>query len=51
MGKIILNRLPQKSNAGKTYLYADLHLDLQEKYNISSNLFENREINDFKVEL
>jgi phage baseplate assembly protein W len=50
MGKIILNRLPQKTNSGKTYLYADLHLDLQEKYNISSNLFENREINDFQVD-
>ena len=50
MGKIILNRLPQKTNAGKTYLYSDLHLDLQEKYNISSKLFENQEINDLKVD-
>jgi phage baseplate assembly protein W len=50
MGKIILNRLPQKTNSGKTYLYQDLHLDLQEKYNISSNLYENREINDFKAD-
>ena len=50
MGKIILNRLPQKVNAGKTYLYADLHLDLQEKYNTSSKLFENQEINDLKVD-
>ena len=50
MGKIILNRLPQKTNTGKTYLYADLHLDLQEKYNTSSKLFENQEINDLKVD-
>jgi phage baseplate assembly protein W len=50
MGKIILNRLPQKTNSGKTYLYADLHLDLQEKYNTSSKLFENQEINDLKVD-
>jgi hypothetical protein len=50
MGKITLNRLPQKSNAGKTYLYADLHLDLQEKYNTSSNLYENRDINDLKID-
>lgn len=50
MGKIILNRLPQKTNAGKTYLYADLHLDLQDKYNTSSKLFENQEINDLKVD-
>jgi len=50
MGKIILNRLPQKTNAGKSYLYADLHLDLEEKYITSSNLFQNSEINDFKVD-
>jgi phage baseplate assembly protein W len=50
MGKIILNRLPQKSNVGKSYLYADLHLDLQESYNISSNLFQKPEINDFKID-
>lgn len=50
MGKIILNRLPQKSNAGKSYLYADLHLDLQENYNVSSNLFQKPEINDFKID-
>jgi uncharacterized protein len=50
MGKIILNRLPQKINGGKPYLYADLHLDLQEKYNTSSKLFENQEINDLKLD-
>lgn len=50
MGKIILNRLPQKTNSGKSYLYADLHLDLQENYNISSNLFQKPEINDFKID-
>ena len=50
MGKIILNRLPQRRNAGKTYLYADLHLDLQESYDISSDLFQKSQINDFKID-
>jgi len=50
MGSITLNGLPEATNGGRSYLYADLHLDLEDNYNINDNLFQKSEINDFKID-
>ena len=50
MGKIVLDRLPKRENAEKTYTYADLHMDLVDNYNINDYLFQKSEITDFKLD-
>jgi phage baseplate assembly protein W len=50
MGLITLNGLPKNSYNGKSYLYADLHLDLEKNYTNKQELFQKSEINDFKID-
>jgi phage baseplate assembly protein W len=50
MGLITLNGLPKNSYNGKSYLYADLHLDLEKDYTNKQELFQKSEINDFKID-
>jgi phage baseplate assembly protein W len=50
MAKITINGLPERGNLDKTYLYADLHLDLEKKYNVGNELFLKPEINDFRLD-
>jgi hypothetical protein len=50
MGKILISDLPQSTLGSKNYLYSDLHLELQSKYDINSILHQNSDINDFKLD-
>jgi phage baseplate assembly protein W len=50
MGKILLNNLPTSLLPAQNYLFADLHLDLNENYNNSNYLFQNSEVKDLKVD-
>jgi len=50
MAKITINGLPQRGNIGKTYLYADLHLDFEKKYSVSNELFLEPQINDVRLD-
>lgn len=50
MGKIVLDRLPKRENAGYSYTYADLHMDLVDNYNINDFLFQKSEITDIKID-
>jgi phage baseplate assembly protein W len=50
MAKIIINGLPQRGNINKTYLYADLHLDLQKNYTVGNQLYLKPEINDIRLD-
>lgn len=50
MGKILISDLPKSPLGSQNYLYSDLHLDLQSKYNINSILYQKADINDFKLD-
>jgi phage baseplate assembly protein W len=50
MGKIVFNNLPKSINEGRSYYYADLHLDLEEKYTIKNDFNQKPEINDLKLD-
>jgi phage baseplate assembly protein W len=50
MGKIVLSNLPQSEIKKNSYFYADLHMDLEESFNINSELHGKSEINDFKLD-
>lgn len=50
MGKIVFNNLPKSINEGKSYYYADLHLDLKDKYTIKNNFNQKPEINDLRLD-
>jgi phage baseplate assembly protein W len=50
MAKVVIQGLPQKTNTQQTYTYADLHLDLKEKYLINNPLNQKPEINDFQLD-
>ena len=50
MAKVVIQGLPQKTNAQQTYTYADLHLDLKQKYLINNPLSQVPEINDFQLD-
>jgi len=50
MSKLSLNGVPRVADVTKDYLYADLHLDLTEKYAINDFLNNSGEINDFEVD-
>lgn len=50
MGKIVFDNLPKSINGGKPYYYADLHLDLTDRYTIKNNFNQIPEVNDFKLD-
>lgn len=50
MGKILISDLPKSPLGSQNYLYSDLHLDLQSKYNINSILYQKSDVNDFKLD-
>jgi len=50
MGKILISDLPKSPLGSQNYLYADLHLELQPRYDVNSILFQNSDVNDFKVD-
>jgi phage baseplate assembly protein W len=50
MAKVVIQGLPQKTNVAQSYIYADLHLDLREKYLINNPLNQAPEINDFQLD-
>lgn len=50
MALITLNGLPKGINKGKSYLYADLHLDLNYSSNSNNDLFQKPQINDLKID-
>lgn len=50
MAKIVIQGLPEATNANLPYTYADLHLDLREKYLINNPLNQRPEINDIMVD-
>jgi phage baseplate assembly protein W len=50
MGNITLNGFPTSQNRGKTYFYADLHLDLVGSYNVGNNALQKDELNDLKLD-
>ena len=50
MAKIVIQGLPEATNARLPYTYADLHLDLREKYLINNPLHQVPEINDIMVD-
>jgi len=50
MGKILISDLPTSPLGSQNYLYSDLHLELQSKYDINSILYQNSDINDFKLD-
>lgn len=50
MGKILISDLPTSPLGSQNYLYADLHLELQSRYNINDILYQKPDINDFKLD-
>jgi phage baseplate assembly protein W len=50
MAKIVIQGLPEATNANLPYTYADLHLDLREKYLINNPLNQRPEVNDLMVD-
>ena len=50
MAIITLNGLPTNLNEGNSYLYADLHLDLDNNNNIENFLEQKPQINDLKLD-
>ena len=50
MPKLSLAGVPRVQDNTIDYLYADLHLDLIQSYNINDQLFNKGEINDLKVD-
>lgn len=50
MAKVVIQGLPQKINATQEYTYADLHLDLKDKYLINNPLNQKPEVNDFQLD-
>lgn len=50
MAKIVIDQLPKNYNNQKPFVYADLHLDLQEQYTINDNMNQRPEINDFRLD-
>lgn len=50
MAKIVIQGLPEATNANLPYTYADLHLDLREKYLINNPMYQQPEINDLVVD-
>lgn len=50
MAKIVIDQLPKNYNNQKPYVYADLHLDLQEKYTINDPMNQRPDINDFRLD-
>jgi len=50
MGKIVLGTLPQLKDRKNPYLYTDLHLDLENSFNINNFLYQKNEISDIKVD-
>jgi hypothetical protein len=50
MAKIVIQGLPEATNASLPYTYADLHLDLQERYLINNPLQQIPEVNDIVVD-
>jgi phage baseplate assembly protein W len=50
MALITLNGLPKNQKKGKSYLYADLHLDLNYNVSTSNELFQKPQINDLKLD-
>jgi phage baseplate assembly protein W len=50
MAKIVIQGLPEATNADLPYTYADLHLDLREKYLINNPMYQQPEINDIVVD-
>lgn len=50
MGKILISDLPKSPLGSQNYLYSDLHLDLQSKYNVNSILYQKSDVNDFKLD-
>lgn len=50
MAKVVIQGLPQQTNATQAYTYADIHLDLREKYLINNPLNQVPEINDFQLD-
>lgn len=50
MAKIVIQGLPTAREPAKPYTYADLHLDLQEKYLINDNFNQRPEINDLRLD-
>ena len=50
MAKIVIQGLPGATNVAQPYVYADLHLDLREKYLINNPLNQIPEINDIMID-
>lgn len=50
MAKINLDRLPAKQYGQNPYKFADLHIDLESNFVKNSSLFQQPEINDFKLD-
>lgn len=50
MGNILISNLPKSPLGTQNYLYADLHLELQPKYDINSILHQTADVNDFKID-
>jgi phage baseplate assembly protein W len=50
MAKIVIQGLPEATNANLPYTYADLHLDLREKYLINNPMHQQPEVNDLMVD-
>ena len=50
MAKIVIQGLPEATNVNLPYTYADLHLDLREKYLINNPMHQQPEINDLVVD-
>lgn len=50
MAKIVIQGLPEATNVVQPYVYADLHLDLREKYLINNPLNQIPEVNDIMLD-